>query len=150
MFQIKISIFQSRKASIIEDDDIPTIGKGTRVAVNTLCYGAQVGIVHAVVISPYYGEESTYRAYVIGEHGNWSDYILIDDLMLLSDVGECTACDRFVPIELQCPECGDCLACCDCPTENADDLLDVDGYQPPRFMWMGRLFPSEGNLENLD
>lgn len=139
MFQIKFST-EPEPASILIDDGYPTIGPGVRVVVDTVCYGQQVGTIDRITLSPYYPEcnEGVQRAYVIGD--GWSDYILVDDLFLESDAHYCSDCERYVSITLGCPECGSCLSCCDCVTENADDLEDTD-YQPPRFLWMGRWFP---------
>lgn len=139
MFQLEIST-KVQPASIIVDDGLPIIGKGTRVIVETLLYGQQVGTIEQIGLSPFYPEcnEGVQRAYVVGE--GWTDYILVEDLLLENDACSCTDCGREYPESMMCPECGYCLGCCDCPTEDTDALID-EGYQAPRFLWMGRWFP---------
>lgn len=114
----------------------------TSVTVQTLCYGEQTGEILAVVPSPLVGD-SRMMAFVASLPGQpaWTDYVPLKDTPEYNR-HECDGCGVRVAELLICPECGMCLAdCCDCSTENADDLLDVDGYQPPRFMWMGKMFP---------
>lgn len=137
MFQIST---KSASASIIVDDGLPVIGPGTRVIVNTLCYGQQVGIIQSIGLSPFYPEcnEGVQRAFVVG--AGWTDYILVEDLFLECDACTCTDCGQEFPESMMCPECGYCLGCCDCRTENADDFID-DDYHAPSFLWMGRRFP---------
>lgn len=57
---------------------ILTIGPGSKIEVETLCYGKQIGIIQYITDSPYYGEAGVQRAYVVGN--GWTDYVLIDDL----------------------------------------------------------------------
>jgi hypothetical protein len=139
MFQIKISTHQE-SASILVDNGLPVIGPETRIAVDTMFYGQQVGTIQRIGLSPFYPEcnEGVQRAYVIGE--GWTDYILVEELVLESDLCDCTDCEHKQPIELMCPECGFCLGCCDCVTEDTDAIEEID-YQAPRFLWMGRWFP---------
>lgn len=138
MFHEELST-KLESASIIVDDGMPTIGPGLTVVVDTLFYGQQIGMIERIGLSPFYPEcnEGVQRAYVVGQ--GWTDYILLEDLLLESDTHYCEDCQRYVPNTLACPECGYCLGCCDCHTEDGNELEDT--YQPPRFLWMGRWFP---------
>lgn len=120
MFQINFSIF-NRQPSIIVDDALPLIGKGTHVVVDTLCYGQQLGVIERIGLSPYYPEcnEGVQRAYVIGQ--GWSDYILVEELFLESDACDCTDCDHKHPQIEMCSECGLCNGCCSCAPSWLDD-----------------------------
>jgi hypothetical protein len=139
MFHEELST-KLESASIIVDDGMPTIGPGLTVVVDTLFYGQQIGTIERIGLSPYFPEcnEGVQRVYVVGQ--GWTDYILLEELLLESDTHYCEDCQRYVVNTLACPECGLCLGCCDCKTEDADEA-ENDDYQAPHFLWMGRWFP---------
>ena len=113
----------------------------THATAQTLLYGPQEGEIIAVVPSPFAGDTRV-MAFVANLPGQpaWTDYIPLKDTPEYNS-GDCPDCGGHFPESRMCPECGYCLGCCDCVTEHADDLLDVPDYEPPRFLWMGRLFP---------
>lgn len=117
-------IINRRPASILVDDAMPTIGPGTRVIVNTLCYGQQVGTIVRISESPYYGEKGIQRAFVVGD--GWSDYILEDELIIEAESATCCDCGKEHAESMMCPECGYCLGCCDCPTDSIDELIEIE------------------------
>lgn len=112
----------------------------TPVTVQTLLYGEQTGEILAVVPSPF--GDSQMMAFVASLPGQpvWTDYVPLKDTPAYN-AGDCTDCGKRFDESLMCPECGLCLGCCDCPTENTDDLLDVESYHHPQFYWMGKPFP---------
>jgi hypothetical protein len=79
-----ISTILSFFSSEIYKSNTPTIeiGPGTKITVDTLCYGRQVGTIQFIGDSPFLEDEpGTQRAFVVGN--GWTDYILVpsdDDL----------------------------------------------------------------------
>jgi hypothetical protein len=60
-----------------------TFGPGSLVEVETLCHGKQIAVIEEIGLSPFYGEETTYRARVGSLAGNpfFIDYLLIEELV---------------------------------------------------------------------
>lgn len=125
-----------RQPSIIVDDALPLIGKGTHILVNVPHYGAtettytaRVGKIQFIGLSPFYPEcnEGVQRAYVIA--GDYTDYILVDELVLEADyAGDCTNCGCGLVAEMFCDECGRGLCCCECAPSWLDDD-EFDDYR---------------------
>lgn len=116
MFQAKSST-NSVPASILTDNALYAIG--TVVFMDTLCCGLQQkGIVARYVKNPFVGQ-SGMSAYIVGIENGWTDYIpaaKVGDYVAC----DCTDCGGQFPQSLMCPECGHCLGCCDCPTDQGD------------------------------
>jgi len=111
---------------------------GRKVYVDTLLFGQQSGSIVRVVPCPFYGQ-SGLMAYIVGN--GWTEYVFLDRLVFVETSCTCCDCGKEYAESMVCPECGFCLNCCDCVTENADDLIEIEDYQPPRFLWQGRWFP---------
>lgn len=139
MLQIHLNII-APKPSIIQTPE-RVVGVGSRVAVNTLCCGGQIGVIESIGISPYYAEECQriLRAYVVGD--GWTDYLLYEEVLLEDEADFCLQCKQYFPINDICPDCGCCPGCCGCNTPPESD--EDDDYHPPRFLWMGKWFPGD-------
>ena len=126
----------TRQSSILTDTGL--IGK--RVVVDTAAFDQQVGIIMRVRRSPFWGE-SHMVAYIVSEDTKgWTEYQPITELLFAEDAYECTDCGRdFHEHELH--SCGYCAGCCNCATENTDDLMEDEDYQPISWTWQGIRLP---------
>lgn len=108
---------------------LPTIGPGTQVEVQTLCYGKQIGTIQYITDSPFIEDApGTQRAFVVGN--GWTDYLLLEDIA--PDAPDFELEDDFDYLQYLHD-----LA----KTECEQELEDEDEYQHPRFLWNGRWFP---------
>jgi hypothetical protein len=117
----------TRPASILLDTGLVE----KRVIVNTAQYGQQVGkIIRIRQCSPFYGQTGAVAYIGSTDSKGWTEYQAISDLLFVEDACDCMDCGRRTSITLQCPECGCCLSCCDCQTDNLYDYEDYNEFQP--------------------